>query len=507
MKRALALFVALLASGGAGGLFAYLARRQVRFVTAAQLALQHDAEAQLALDAGLARIDQGTSSELPFTREVPLEAGQCVAVVASIDGASRFEEAEIALSGGRTARSSLYGRLVHLAACTPHAATASINLGHDSVRDALAPSQVRFDILRGVVTSPHSYFRLDVDQGERARFDEAAVLAREASMEGERIGAAIRLSRERATVLPPGAATFAGLRALTGRAGVVPAVDPLLAAADPFRRVEEVEIPPRALASDGLVRLLAVLDAGALSAAHGGRCLTVTLARLDDPSTPVPVRRIAIPSQTETVVATRDAAIAHETLCPAEGLFAYVTDESAGGEYLLAVRTSSDPTVFAVSASSFGAPPRRGPASVPTLPVRLVSRARADCEAGDATECLRWADLAAGGIEGAGEARAPLERACTLGSAEGCDRLATELEASGEPRLADQAERRACAAGAMTACLRRAARFRDGGRFLEAHSSYRFGCARGCAECCAARSTMEEWQLAPVGGPEPATPP
>jgi hypothetical protein len=507
VKRVIALLLALLASAGSGGVFAWLARRQVRYVAANQLAPLHDSEEQDALRAGLRILDHGTTTELPFVREVPLGAGQCVALVATIDGVTLFERAEIALATGRTAESrSTYTRLVHLALCAETSTTATLTLTATPDRDELAPSQLRYTVLRGEVSSPRTYTQLDVDPLERARFDEAAVRAREAAIEGERLEPLVTIPPEHAVLAPATRATFAAIRALSGRAGVAPALAPEVARADPFRRPDDLAVPPRAFGSDGVVRVLAVLDAGAFSAAHGGRCLSVALARLDDPAFAVPVTRIAVPSLEETAVPQADPALALDTVCPADGLFAYVTVEAAGGEYLLAIRAGAE-TSPSPAPSRFGEAPARGEALVPALPVALLARARAACEAGTAAECVRWADLADGHVLGAGDAREPLSRACELLDGPACDRLAAQLEAAGDAAGSDGAERRACAAGASAACLRRAARFRDAARFAEAYATYRFACARGSSESCAAVQTMDEWQLAPPEAREPASPP
>lgn len=499
--------LALAAAAGGGGVFAWLARRQVRYVSASQLAPEHEREEADALAAGLEALDHGTTNELPFEREIPVAAGQCLAVVVTLDGVAVLDEASVVLATGRRANArDRYRHTAHVALCADAATTATVTVRPTDDRNELAPSTLRFTLLRGAVALPRRYAQLDVDPAERARFDEAAVRQREASLVGERLAPPETIPPSHARVSPPSAATFAAIRALAGRAGVAPAVAPELAGADPFRRPDDVATPPRAFASDGLVRVLAVIDAGALAAAHGSPCLSVALARLDDPSVAVPVRRISVPEQVETVVPSRDPAIALDTLCPANGLFAYVTEERSGGDYLLAIRTTEGASPGAAP-SRFGAPPSAGAPTPPSLPVALLTRVRGGCEAGTAGDCVQWADLAEAGVLGAGEARAPLARACELLDGAACDRLAAHLETAGDTSGSDGAERRACAAGATPACLRRAARFRDAGRFADAYAAYRFACARGSADACAAVHTMDEWQLAPAGAPEPASPP
>jgi hypothetical protein len=369
-----------------------------------------------------------------------------------------------------------------------------ISLRPDASETPGAPSALRFSILRGFLARPHDYVRLSVTLEDRLRFDAAAVRAREersAPANEQRIGTPVLVTSAAATVFPPSHATFGALRALVGRAGVVPSVD--VASADPFALPDERTIPPRVLTSTGSRRVLAVVDAGAVAESNGVGCISITLARLDDPREAVPITRIAVPSQVETQVAPVDGAIAIDRLCPADGLFVYVVEESAGGEYLVALRGVGG-SVGTPRASTFGAPPRRGPALITRLPVLEVATAIHGCEAGNRAACMAWSELAFAGLDGAGDARVPLEHACTLEDASACDRLAAHL--AGGAEASERFERRACELGHALACLRRAARHRDAGRFVEAHATYRYGCAHGCTECCAGAATMEEWQLA-----------
>jgi hypothetical protein len=494
VKRAIAMILALSVSGVLGVGFAFWSRPETYLVTAEQLAPTHEAEEALATQAGLEMVDHGTSSEALFERELPLEAEQCVAVIATLAGPVRFASAELTV-GTRTLESVPFStRLVHLAACSSRATTVHISLRPDASETPGAPSALRFSILRGFLARPHDYVRLSVTLEDRLRFDAAAVRAREersAPANEQRIGTPVLVTSAAATVFPPSHATFGALRALVGRAGVVPSVD--VASADPFALPDERTIPPRVLTSTGSRRVLAVVDAGAVAESNGVGCISITLARLDDPREAVPITRIAVPSQVETQVAPVDGAIAIDRLCPADGLFVYVVEESAGGEYLVALRGVGG-SVGTPRASTFGAPPRRGPALITRLPVLEVATAIHGCEAGNRAACMAWSELAFAGLDGAGDARVPLEHACTLEDASACDRLAAHL--AGDAEATERFERRACELGHALACLRRAARHRDAGRFVEAHATYRYGCAHGCTECCAGAATMEEWQLA-----------
>jgi len=503
VARGIALVIVLALSCASGLTFAWLGRGEARLVTPESLASAHQAEEALAVQAGLVVLDRGTSDELPFEREVPLEAGQCVAIVASLSGPDAIASTSITLASGRSTTSIPFvTRLAHHAICALEATSAAIALRAQPSVTPWAPPSVRFTILRGVPTRPRDYVRLDVSTDERAHFDEAAVRARLAEGHSERaIVPAAEVPREHAVLLPAGRATFAALRALVGRPGVVPTVDPSIASADPFRVPGETSVPPRVFSESGLVRVIAVVDTGALAAAHETPCVSIVLARLDDPREPVALRWIEVPSQAESLVAADDSAIASDTICSGHGLRVYVTDEAVGGRYLVSVHAvDGPPGATGAAASTFGSPtPSRRPAApelATRLPVAVVTRARTSCEAGSAADCLGWADLAAAGIDGAGDPRVPLERACELGGGEPCDRLASVLAASGDERAAEISERRACQTGSPAACLRRAARFREIGRFEEAFRTYRFGCSHGCGECCGAASTMEEWQLA-----------
>jgi len=499
VKRALAFVLVVIVSVTSGVVFAWLGRGRAPVVTSDQLSALHQAEEAHATAAGLAVIDHGvTTSELEFVRDVPLTTGDCLAVVASVAGPVPLQETSIVLNSGRVTRIDIVGtRVAHRAICAVQAGTATVSVRPDRSEAPYAPSELRFTILRGRVPRPRQYTQLDVSPEERSQFDIAAVRARVYQGRNDReLEPAQDMSRATALLVPASSATFAALRALVGRPGVVPATDPTSADQDPFRQPSETTIPPRVLAERGPVRVLAVVDAGAIAARHHVGCVRVVLARLDEPSTRVPVTRIAVPSQVETPLVFWDEAIAVDEVCEASGPFVYVTDEDAGGDYVLSLRAQEGPTTGTLSPSTFGAPSRRGPPTVERLPVIAVVRARAGCESGNAADCRRWVDLALAGLDGAGDPSVPLERTCSLEGGLSCDQLAALLETRNEALRAERFERRACETGLATACLRRAARFRESGRFEEAYRTYRYGCSHACGECCGAASTMEEWLLA-----------
>jgi hypothetical protein len=496
MKRAIALLFAFATSGVVGFGFANLVRNRAPMVTAEQLAAAHEAEEQLALAAGLAPIDHGTTSELPFEREIPLARGQCVAVVVSLAGPEHFEHVRLSLGGGRTTENEAWGiprRLEHLAICAQADTTATLFVQPPLGISAWAPSELRYTVFRGVLAHPRTYVRLDSTSEERASFDRDAVLARLAAEPGRGLVAAMTLSRESATVQPASAPTFAALRVLTGRRATVPALDETLAAADPYRLADDRTIAPRVFAQSGLVRVIAAIDTGAIAAAHGVSCVSVLIARLDDPSVAVPITRIEVPTRLETTVAMSDPAIARDEVCT-HGLFVYTTREEAG-ELSLSVREGQGTATAAPVASTFGLDRHGAPAPLVPMAAPPLAPARQGCLGGDAAACGQWASFAAAGLEGAGEVREALTRQCELASGDACDRLATVERDAGELRAAELHEQRACETGGEAACLRRAARLRDQGLFGEAFATYRLGCDHGSTACCSAVATMQEWQL------------
>jgi hypothetical protein len=494
MKRVIAGLTALATSGVAGVGFAWLARDQAGVVTPEQLAASHEAEEALAVAAGLERLDFGSTEELPFEREVPLEAGQCVAIVASLAGPDALLAVRVRLPTGRSADAmGSPGRVAHEAICTHEASTASI-LVEPAPRSApYAPRSLRFSLFRGVPTHQREYTRLDTTFVERAEVDERAVRSRLAAWPARELAPAIEVPREHAAVLPASSATFAALRALTGRTGAAPAIEPSLAAQDPFRAPTDLAIPPRVITSGGAARALVAIDTGALAASSGSACVEVLIARLDDPSVAVPITRIALPSRAEDELARVDAAIARDTVC-AHGLYVYTTDERSGGVHVVSVRVADGTGTAPPLASTFGSD-RRGAPLLAVQPAPIVEATRAECTSGTATACDRWVSFVAMGLDGAGTLAEPLSRQCELAGGDACDRLATLREAEGDATAADAAELRACETGSEPACLRRAARFRDAGRFGEAYAVYRTGCTHGSSAACAAVAAMEEWQL------------
>ena len=385
------------------------------------------------------------------------------------------------------------GRVAHEAICTRESSTATVLVEPAPTIAPYAERSVRFTILRGVPSQQREYTRLDTTFAERAEVDERAVRSRLAAWPARELAPALEVPREHAVVLPASNATFAALRALTGRAGAAPAIDPVLASGDPFRAPTDLPIPPRVVASRGAVRALAAIDTGALAASGASACVEVRIARLDDPSVAVPITRVALPSRAEAELTRVDAAIARDTVCT-HGVFVYTTDERAGGVHVVSVRAADGAASAPPLASTFGSD-RRGAPLLAVLPAPIVATTRTECTSGDAAACDRWVSFVAMGLEGAGTLAEPLSRQCELAGGDACDRLATLREAEGDATAADAAELRACETGSEAACLRRAARLREAGRFGEAYAVYRTGCTHGSSAACTAVATMEEWQL------------
>jgi len=492
------MLLALAGSVAAGAGIAVLARPTFPVWSAAEVAPMFESERAIATSAGLLVVEESTSPELTVRREIPVEAGECVALVATADGLASLGAASLTLLTGErsTLDPSSMARVVHQALCArvQTTAVAEVSLTQSGL-DGLAPSHARFAILRGVVPSPRLYTRLTLDDATREALDAIAIRAREAELAryGHLLGERREVSRGTAVLVPPSRATHAAVHVALG-AHTLPRIDPADAASDPFRAEGDVTLPARVHTSTGLARLLAVVDPGAL----GASCVRLTFARLAQSSVAVQVRRVAIPSIEESELALLDPAIAGDTICPATGLFFYTVDEDDGGGYLVSAYA------HATSDGRPAAPSRFEPVPLPSAELLAAQRGCAD---GRTTECLRLAGLAAQGIEGAGSPGPSLERACGLGDGEGCDRLATFVSASPIARERERAgvhERRACATGYVPACLRRAGRFREGASDLPAaHLTYRFACGLGDASACAAVSTLEEWQLAT---PEPLPP-
>ena len=481
MVRALAVLLALVAAAaGAVGL-AWLLRSDRMMTSEREAAARFEEERRLALDAGLEPFEESSTTDTGLERAFPVAEGECVALIVATHGLRDLEIARLSLAGrGHRDVPPGYDRaLVHHAICADRATTGTIEI-HTSMQQPDWPETaggIRFAILRGAVADPTRYRRLSIPGG-RPTAAERAVLARqdELTVRSARMVEPLRAPLGSAVVLPETRAAFAAARALTGAPELVPR---FVHGADPLATAGDRAIPARAHTSRGVERLIAALDAGAL----GAPCVEVWIGRLDDRA--LEVRRIEIPTLDEITLEEGDT-LARDVICPAGGLFLYVTDDSISAPFSITAYRSTAPDGAVASPSEWEPTP---------IPLPDLAAARTGCDAGDASACVTLAGLAAAGIAGAGEPRPPLERACAGAGGEACDRLAT-LEGSG----GEASERRACATGFVPACLRRARRFLDGARDLQAaHATYGFACGLGDADACVAASTMREWQLASAG--------
>lgn len=453
-------------------------------------------ELALATERGLSVLDEGTAEGPFFQRIVALDAGQCVALIAASVGPDTLTEALLTVETGSTTEGarSAGGTLVHLAVCvaSESSITVSFRLGADRAR--YGASTARYALLRGPIPAePERYPRLSISPSLRARLDAHAVLARARARlgEGTPLETGITIAPARAVLLPMRPSTYAARRVLSGYGVRVPEIasapgDP----PDPFAAPTDVASPPTMITREGTLRLLAVIDAGAL----GSDCIALALSRLDDPMTAVPITRLALPSLDERVLDSSDPAIAIDVLCPADGLFGYGVPAGAGGDYGLEVVRRAAP-------EGVHARPFASDVSARTLP--LIEARRTACAGGEAQACIDLATLARDGVHGAGTPRQALEPICDRQGGMPCALLAGLLVEQ-DPGAADGFERRACSTGVLDSCLRHAASLRRAGRLGDALRVYRFACDRGDPSGCTAVSTFAEWSIHPaVEVPDP----
>ncbi len=502
---------------GVGGV-GYLLRPAVRVVEPTALDAAHRAEVARARAMGFSDVVEDASTTDFVDRRLRLRRHQCVALVESESGPE--DDPSVGVSWGLDGEESAYARVDSrvglFVRCPPRAGsflmtfgarTPSSTFGDDP--SAIAPSTLRYTILVGVPSGLEHADELGLDAELRAFLRGEALAAQMARGPGASVVRPTEIEPSAALLFVPNRASFAALRALGGREGIVPRAR-AGTATDPFARPDDEVVLPRILLAGGRARVLAVLDAGALAARGDARCLELDLARVDpSPSAAGLVRRVAIPSLEESALAPSSGGVATDTLCPASGLFLYTTDEDDAAPWITQVRGEVRAGVE-VEGSSFGA----GEARAPILTPGVVAASARGCDAGDADACYTSAALAAAGIVGTTPAGLVdrLARACELGSGRACDQRAADAAAAGDDAAADTLSRRACALGWSDACLRRAAGFRDEDRFQEAYETYAFLCAQpGGSEGCAGARTMREWQLAPPGASEggaaPSAPP
>lgn len=498
MSRRVLVGLALVLGLGLSGVLGWVGRRRTTIAPDAVVAASVADELELATGQGLVVAEEGVLTEPELRRTFTLEPGECIAVVAASGRpSSLFVRLDVAsLAPMATADTA------HLAACTTAAGPAEVLVRREAF-DAFDDSvTTHFAILRGHVRDPRTYTRLTSTQEQREAFDASVVRARAALVvpESARIAEERLADRDHAVLFPASRASFAALRALTGRIDLAPRVIDAQASADPFASATDVHTPPRVFTGEGRERAIAVVDAGAL----GAPCVTVALVRLDDATTAEPIHRESIPDARVTALEATDPAITIDRICPARGLFVYTVDEARGGDtYAVSVsRLDADPAAVAEPSHFGDAVGGHHPSSgLVTLPVAMVATSRASCATGDAEACLVLASLARDRIQDAGTVREALEPLCVASGGTVCDVLAGAI-AESAALDADRFERRACVTGEGDACMRRGARFLAGASDLSAAlRTFRYGCAHACADCCTAVSTMREWELAPGDAP------
>lgn len=473
---------------------ALAARPHARVRTAEEIETPYRAEIALATEHGLAISEDSAFEEPSASRSLTVEAGECVALVVANEGNESLL-VSLAVPGVAATGS---GEIVHLAACATSAGVVTISAV--GPQPAFPTGQrVHLALLRGRVTEPRTYARLTLTEAQRVEVDANSVRARVDVLAPApaRVAEPRVADREHAVLVTPSRASFAALRALSGRLDVAPAC--LDAERDPFASATDVHAAPRVFTATGQERVLAVVDAGAL----GAVCVDLLLARLDDPPTATPLRRESVPDATVVAVSGTDPAIVIDHLCPASGLFVYTTDLGDGADYLVTATSVDAEAATPPAPSHFGdeVTGRHPSSGLVLLPVPMLAPARAGCVGGSAEACLTLAALARDAIVGAGTVREALEPLCRTSGGEVCDVLAGAMQ--DDARESDALEQRACTTGAAAACMRRGARFLAGASDLDrACRTFRFGCDHACVDCCTAASTMTEWELAPAGAPE-----
>jgi hypothetical protein len=452
-----------------GGIFLLLATVAAYAAFVSQETLPIDAatadrafahEVALATAHGLRLVEDHRSAQPGVRRELALQPGECLSVVAAAtgrQGVQRFtlrDEAGTELGGEVELHPWYFVR--HIQWCAPLGGRFSI--------DVEAPTFPRLALLRGAPTSlplPRALPRADLLP--RLRVDAAsAALAHGA---GAALGPVARLAVEdRVLLLPSTPATRAALAdAVVPPPGEAPpALLPTLLAArdeaDPApvaptpRRGRPAPIATPRIAVDSRpatrplfrlmdldLRVVAVVDRGAL----GVGCATLRFAGAD--ATSPTLWRAEVPGWSMAPLPTSDG-VATDASCPATGLVVYAVRRNApGGDLLLSVEAGADAAGAVATPSTW-----RGEST----PHSLIARLDRAC-ATDAAACLELARLA-----GASTSAPPgpgvddsLRRACDLADASACGRLGVHLlEVRRDPARAGVALRRGCDGSDAVAC-------------------------------------------------------
>jgi hypothetical protein len=468
-------------------------------------------EVALATAHGLRLVEDHRSAQPGVRRELALQPGECLSVVAAATGTrgvSRFtlrDGAGTELGGEIVLHSWRFVR--HMQWCAPLGGRFSI--------DVEAPTFPRLALLRGAPTSlplPRALPRAALLP--RLRVDAAsAALAQGA---GAALCPVVRLHDEgRVLLLPATPATRAALAdaVVPARSAPLPALLPSLLPArdeaDPApvaptsRRGRPAPIPTPRIAVDsrpatmplfGLMdldlRVVAVVDRGAL----GVGCATLRFAGAD--ATSPTLWRAEVPGWSMAPLPTRDG-VATDASCPATGLVVYaVRRDAPGGDLLLSVEAGADAAGAVATPSTW-----RGESTPHSLIARLDRACATDAEA--CLELARRADAAPPAPTSPGVDDS-LRRACDLADASACGRLGVHLlEVRRDPARAGVALRRGCDGSDAMACAVLGEHERRGDHGVAQNLPAAFAhlesaCRLGLSSACTDRDAMRLLGLDPT---------
>ncbi|MDO9018307.1 MAG: hypothetical protein Q7V43_15430 [Myxococcales bacterium] len=445
---------------GAGGAYVAFVSDETLPIDAATADRAFAHEVALATAHGLRLVEDHRSAQPAVRRELALQPGECLSVVAAATGTQgvpRFtlrDEAGTELGGEVELHPWRFVR--HMQWCAPLGGRFSI--------DVEAPTFPRLALLRGAPTSlplPRALPRAELLPGLRVDAASAA-LARSASTP---LAPIARLDDERLVLLLPSTpATRAALADAVlpppdeAPPALLPTLLPARDEADPAplapapRRGRPAPAPKPRIAVDSRpatrplfrlmdldLRVVAVVDRGAL----GVGCATLRFAGAGARSPTL--WRAEVPGWSMVPLPTRDGVVTDGS-CPAAGLVVYaVRDNVLDWDLLLSVEAGADAAGAVATPSTW-----RGDST----PHSLIARLDRAC-ATDAAACLELARLA-----GASPPAPPgpgvddsLRRACDLADASACGRLGVHLlEVRRDPARAGVALRRGCDGGDAMAC-------------------------------------------------------
>lgn len=487
MKRLVWVSLALLTSLAGGAAAVWAMPDEAAGVSTGDAEQAFDRELALASDHGLTVVDRGETLDATLARSTPVAANACVALVVAASGPGAISATSLRLGTASAATPSPH-LVAHHALCTREPAVASALVSTSTDRARYGPTTLRWALLTGPLPPDlESYPRLSMDDALASALAADGVRARVAALLGPSPRAlrdTTEVRRDAAWLVPVSRATDAARRATTGSLRRLPRAlrapgDP----PDPFAREDEREVDPFLHVAAGRLRLLLVIDAGAVV----GSCMRVSFADLGDPTAPIAITRLALPGLEEEAVPAPDPAIAIDEICADDGLLLYgVPFEGA------------DSVEIAIVASGEIVPPSRPSTFEPTpLVLPVVRDLRSRCDAGETGACLELARFASEGAVGAGDVESILGPRCQAEGQASCALLAAALrDAGAAPARIDALERRACATGDLPSCLRRAAAFRERGEMAQSLALYQFACERGDGAACTSAALFSEWSLA-----------